>query len=120
MGEKPSAVLTMKRITIACTCLWIATNFAKADAELFKSATAGNMLATCQDSAERQQGLCLGFIEALAVRLAETREFCTYWPVTVAPLIAESLDALEKADKDASAWKVIEQRLGEKHLPPCK
>jgi hypothetical protein len=86
----------------------------------FRSVTAESVLSSCLSKAEWQRGFCLGFIEAIAVRLADTRESCTYWPVDVDPLLAEAIDALSEVDKTAQAWTVIEQRLSVKHLPPCK
>src|SRR5512145_2680144 len=112
-------MLIMTRTMVTLPLLWISTG-AVAGERLFNSATAESVLAACQDESERQQGFCLGFIEALAVRLAETREFCSYWPVNVDPIIAEALNALAEAGKDAPAWKVIKRRLSQKHLPSCK
>ena len=86
----------------------------------FKSATAASVLSACLDKAEWQQGFCLGFIEALAVRLADTRDACTHWPVNIEPLLAEAIDALNQTETTAPAWRVIEQRLSVKHLAPCR
>jgi hypothetical protein len=83
----------------------------------FKSATAESVLSACLDKSEWQQGFCLGFIEALAVRLADTRESCTYWPVNIEPLLAAAIDALTQTDMTAPAWRVIEQRLSVEASP---
>jgi hypothetical protein len=110
----------MMRIIVGIVLLWISITAVRAEERLFKPVTAEGLLIACQDQADRQQGFCLGFIEALAMRLADTREFCTYWPVNMEPLVAEAVDSLSAADKDAAAWKVVEGRLSERHLPPCK
>jgi hypothetical protein len=110
----------MMRMTVGFALLLIGAVAVKAEERLFKPVTAESVLNACEDQADRQQGFCLGFIEALAVRLADMREFCAYWPVNMKPLIDEAVDALANADKDTAAWKVVEERLGEKHLPPCK
>jgi|SRR5215216_3647012 hypothetical protein len=110
----------MMRIVAAFAFLLISAAAVNAEENLFKSPTAESVLTVCKGEGDRQQGFCLGFIEALAVRLADTRESCTHWPVNMAPLIEEAVDALAIADKDDAAWKVIEGRLSEKHLPPCK
>lgn len=108
----------MKWIAIACVML--VSTAAGATERVFKSSTAESVLASCRDTSDWHQGFCHGFIEAIAVRLADTREFCAYWPVNLDPLITEALNALGEAEKDASAWKIIERRLAVKHLPPCK
>jgi hypothetical protein len=110
----------MMRMIAGFTFFLMTAAAVQAQESVFKSATAEGVLTACKGEGDQQQGFCLGFVEALAVRLADTREFCTYWPVSMAPLVAEAVDALSIADKGASAWKVIERRLSEKHLPPCK
>jgi hypothetical protein len=109
----------MKCIAIACALL-ISTAAAEAREPAFRSATAESVLASCREKAEWQQAFCIGFIEAVAVRLADTRKFCAYRPVNLDPLVEEALEALAEAETDAPAWKIIERRLTLKHLPPCK
>jgi hypothetical protein len=110
----------MTRIIAGLALLLVSTTAVRAEERLFKPVAAESVLSACQDQKVQQQGFCLGFIEALAVRLADTREFCAYWPVSMGPLVAEAVDPLAAADKDAAAWRVIEGRLSERHLPPCK
>jgi len=118
-GPRTSPISVMKRTAIACALLWIGTAPAET-AERFMGATAESVLKSCREKDASQQSFCFGFIYALAVRLADTRQFCAYWPVSIEPLIAEAIDALAGADKNDHAWQVVEMRLIEKHLPPCK
>lgn len=110
----------LKATVIAATFLTIGTASAQAVEGTLTAATAENVLLSCRGKKEWDQGFCTGFIEAIAVRLAESRKSCAYWPVEFGPLVDEALDALAEADPGAPAWKVVEQRLSEKHLPPCK
>ena len=101
-GPRTSPISVMKRIAIACALLWISTAPAESS-ERFMGATAENVLKSCREKDASQQGFCVGFISALAVRLADTRKFCAYWPVSIEPLIAEAIDALAGADKNDHA-----------------
>ncbi len=109
----------MRRLAVILLLLALAAP-ARAEERAFHGATAESVLASCNDKADWQQGFCLGFIEAIAVRLADTRKSCAYWPLNLDSLVSEARDALTEAEKTAPAWQVVESRLDLKHLPPCK
>lgn len=72
-----SPISVMKPIAIACALLWISAAPAET-AERFMGATAESVLKSCREKDASQQNFCVGFIYALAVRLADTRKFCAY------------------------------------------
>ena len=109
----------MRRLALILLLLAIAAP-ARAEERAFHSATAESVLASCNDKADWHQGFCRGFIEAIAVRLADTSKSCAYWPLNIDSLVSEARDALAGAEKTAPAWHVVELRLDLKHLPPCK
>jgi hypothetical protein len=91
----------MRRRSVFLTLLLFLAAPAYAEETTFPGAMAAALLASCSDKTDWHQGYCAGFIEAIALRLADSREFCAYWPVNRDLLVSEAKDALAEAEKNA-------------------